>query len=64
MEVRIILRIEHDLGDPIAVSQIDEDELAVIAPAIHPAHQQDILFFVFGRQFAACVRSLQCFHTD
>ena len=43
---RMDLGAEDHLGDPFTVTQIDEDELAVVAPAIHPAHQKCILFFV------------------
>ena len=29
--------VEHDLGDPGAVAQVDEDELAVVPAAVHPS---------------------------
>ena len=32
-----VLRIEHDLQEPLAIAQIHEDHPAVIAPAVHPA---------------------------
>jgi hypothetical protein len=31
-----LLRIEDDLRYAVAVAQIDEDQAAVIAPAVHP----------------------------
>ena len=32
-----LLRAEHELEQPAAVAQVDEDEPAVVAPAVHPA---------------------------
>ena len=29
--------VDHDLGDPVAVAQVEEDELAVVAAAVDPA---------------------------
>ena len=29
--------VDDDLGDPVAVAQVQEDELAVVAPAMDPA---------------------------
>ena len=40
-ERRGVGRIERDLRDPIAVAQIDEDQSAVIAAAVHPAGELD-----------------------
>ena len=37
------VRIEHDLQQPFAVAQVDEDHPAVIAPAMHPAGDADLL---------------------
>ncbi len=36
---RRVGRIDHDLGDPVAVAQVEEDQLAVIAPTVDPARQ-------------------------
>jgi hypothetical protein len=35
----IDLRVENDLGDSMTIAQIDENKAAVIAPTLHPAHQ-------------------------
>ena len=32
-----LVRIEHDLQQPFAIAQVDEDHAAVIAAAVHPA---------------------------
>jgi hypothetical protein len=32
-------RVEDELGDPLAVPEVDEDQAAVIAPAVRPAHE-------------------------
>ena len=37
------VRIEHDLQQPFAVAQVDEDHPAVVAPAMHPAGHADFL---------------------
>ena len=35
--------LEHHLGDPLAVAQVDEDRAAVVAPVVHPAEEDDLL---------------------
>ena len=35
--------IEHDLQQPLAIAQVDEDDPAVIATAMHPAGDRDLL---------------------
>ena len=39
----MLLLVEHDLRDSRAVAQIDKDQLAQVAPPVHPAHQHDVL---------------------
>ena len=51
--------VEDDLGDAVAVAQVDEDHAAQIAAAMHPAHQKDGLAGVGGAQLAAGVRAAQ-----
>ena len=46
------LFIENDLRDSAAVAQIDEDEIAKVAPPVHPAHQHDVLVGVGRAQVA------------
>ena len=45
----------HDAG---GVAEVEEDQSAVVAPAVHPPGECDLLALVFGPQFAATV-SLQ-----
>ena len=37
------VRVEHDLQQALAVAQVDEDHPAVVAPAVHPAGDRDLL---------------------
>ena len=37
------IRIEHDLQQPLAVAQVDEDDSAVVAAPMHPAGDADSL---------------------
>ena len=45
------LLVENDLRDSRAVAQVDEDQLAQVAPPVDPAHQHDV--FVRVRRRAA-----------
>ena len=40
MSFRCRLWVEDDLHDAFAVSQVDENQTAVVASAVHPARQQ------------------------
>ena len=51
--------MKYDLGDAIAVAQIDEDDASMIAPAVHPAHQDHGLAFIGGAQRSAVMRAAQ-----
>jgi len=35
--------VEHDLQQPLTIAQVDENDPAVIAPAVHPAGHADLL---------------------
>ena len=50
------LLVEHDLGDAGAVAEIEKDEVAVVAAAVDPAHQNHLLAGVGGAQVAAKMR--------
>ena len=50
-------RIEDTLREPGAVAQVDEDEAAMIAPAMRPSHQRHRLPSVTAAQDAARVRA-------
>ncbi len=52
---RVVLRVEHHLGDALSVAQIDEDEPPVIPAPEDPAHENDRLVHVRGREGVAVV---------
>ena len=49
--------IAHDLHQPLAVAQIDEDHAAVVPPSMHPAEQVDRLAQVFAVHKTAVLRT-------
>ena len=49
--------VEHHLSDAAAVAQIDEDNLAKIAAAVHPSHQDNFFARVGETQSPAHVSS-------
>ena len=51
--------VEHQLGDALAVAQIDEDAAAVVAPSCDPAEEHDLLAHVAAAQGAATVGALE-----
>jgi hypothetical protein len=50
---------DHNLRDPAAVAQVEEDEIAEIAPLVHPSHEHNLGAGVGGAQLAAHVSTLQ-----
>ena len=46
-------RVDHALGDAVMVAQIDEQQLAVVALAVHPARQPGRAAGVGGAERAA-----------
>ena len=55
---RSVLAVEHDLGDAVAVAQVDEDEAAVIAPAVDPSGEPRGRAVVGRSELAAGVRAI------
>jgi hypothetical protein len=51
------LRIEYDLGDALAIAQIDKNDPAVIPPAQNPAHQHHFFANICGAQLTTAVGS-------
>ena len=51
--------IEHDLDEPGAVADVEEDEVAVVAAAVDPTHDDDGVFRVRAVDFSAHVRALE-----
>jgi hypothetical protein len=47
------LLVEHYLGDAAAVAHVDEDQVAKVAPPMHPAHQHDFFIGVGRAQIAS-----------
>ena len=50
--------VDDDLGDPVAVAQVEEDQLAVVAPAVDPAGQPGGRARVGRAELAAGVRAV------
>ena len=46
---------EHDLGEAVAVTQVDEDEAAMVAAVLHPAHQAHGLTIIGNGKIIAAV---------
>src|SRR5690606_18120830 len=40
-ELGVVLRVELDLGDALAVAQVDKEDAAVVADGVHPAFEGD-----------------------
>jgi hypothetical protein len=51
--------VEHHLRDAGAVAEVEEDEVAVVAAAVHPAHQGNGFAGVRDAEIAAAMRALQ-----
>ena len=51
--------VHDDLGDPVPVTQVQEDELAVVAAAVDPAGQARAGAGVGGAELAAGVRAVR-----
>ena len=49
------LLVEHHLDDAAAVAQVEEDQVAVVAAAVYPAHHNHVFAGVGGAQIAAVV---------
>jgi hypothetical protein len=52
-------RVDHDLGDPVAVPQVDEDELAVVPPPVDPPRQHRIRAVVVRAELPAGVGAVR-----
>ena len=53
VRLRRSLRVEHELDDARAVPQVDEDQAAVIATAVHPAGDPGLCPRPLGGQLTA-----------
>ena len=55
---RCIGPVDDHLGDPVPVPEVEEDQAALVAPAVHPAGQSDLAPGVGRAQLAARVRAV------
>ena len=55
VRVRGVLRARYHLGHPVAIPQVEEGEVTMIAPAVHPPGQRHALTDMLGAQLAAGV---------
>ncbi len=53
------LFIQNDLRDAGAVAHVEEDQVAVVAPPVHPSHQYNILAILLYAQNSTRMRPLQ-----
>jgi hypothetical protein len=56
---RLRLFVEDHLNDAGAVANIEEEQIAEVAPARHPAHYNGVAPFVLGAQFTAVMCAFQ-----
>ena len=49
---------EHDLRHAVVIAQVDEQQMAVVALAVHPAGDADVLPHVLGPQLVVRVRAV------
>ena len=54
MSLRCNFRIERDLGDSVAITQVDEDQPAEIPTPVHPTEERHLTAFV--RDLRSCRR--------
>ncbi len=59
VQLRAGVGVKHQLRDAIAIAQMNKEDAAEIAPAMHPTHQQGGLPGVGGAQLAAGVGAAQ-----
>src|SRR3989440_125769 len=52
VRLRGLLRAEHELEQTRSIPQVDEDQAAVVAPAVHPAGHARLAVHVVGSQRA------------
>jgi len=59
MHCRAHILVKNNLRHAISVAQVNEDDAAVIATAMHPTHQHSMFAFIGGAQLSARVRPLE-----
>jgi len=53
---------ENDLNEPLVVAEVDEDHAAVVAPALHPARDDDLAAHIGGAHRTTRVAAAQAPH--
>jgi hypothetical protein len=51
--------VQHNLRDPGAIAQVQEDQVAMVAAAVYPSHQDDLLARLLRAEFPTSVRALK-----
>jgi hypothetical protein len=51
--------VQHHLRNAGAVAHIEKDKVAVVAPPVHPSHQNNVLTILLYTELSALVRALQ-----
>ena len=65
VRLRRLRRVEDELHEAAAVAQVDEDQAAVVAPAVHPAGEAHLAAHVGGAELAGYVsRSIRPHPSD
>jgi hypothetical protein len=59
MQCRVRLAIENHLAYAAAVADIDEDKIAQVAAAVHPAHEHNVFVGIGGAECAAGMRPFE-----
>jgi hypothetical protein len=59
MTVRDQILVEHDLRDPGTVTQIQKDQVAVVAAAVHPSHEDDLAARLLRAELPTGMRALK-----
>ena len=55
----VLFLVENNLRKARAVAQVNENQIAEVAPPVDPAHQDNIFVGVRGAQVAAIMGALQ-----
>ncbi len=58
VRVRRVGPVDHDLGDPVTIAQVEEDQLAVVATPVDPAGQTGVAAGIGSPKLAAGVAAV------
>ena len=57
-ELRIVVRLELDLGHTLAIAQIDKNNAALVADRVHPAEERHSRAEVGGGKLGTVMRAM------